>query len=89
MSPFNWQGQPIVFASDRQFMAQGKSGTSQSIKSAARVIKERKADPKFGTLRGISRKSDLSIPPYAAPLVDKESTPDAMARRTKLMRSAI
>ena len=37
----------------------------------------------------VAEKSDLSIPPYAAPLVDKESTPDAMARRTKLMRSAI
>ena len=66
----------------------GKTASQIGAETVARRTREEGRNP--GTLHGLSRRADLAIPLHAAHnLGKKESTPDAMARRTKLMRSAI
>jgi len=89
-SSFYWQGEPSIFAKDPAFTPRtnGKTASQIGAETVARRTREEGRNP--GTLHGISRRADLAIPLHAAHnLGKKESTPDAMARRTKLMRSAI
>lgn len=89
-SAFYWQGEPSIFATDPSFTPRtnGKTASQIGAETVARRTREEGRNP--GTLHGLSRRADLAIPLHAAHnLGKKESTPDAMARRTKLMRSAI
>ncbi len=89
-SAFYWRGQSSIFATDPAFTTRtnGKTASQIGAETVARRTREEGRNP--GTLHGISRRADLAIPLHAAHnLGKKESTPDAMARRTKLMRSAI
>ena len=89
-SAFYWQGQSSIFATDPASTPRtnGKTASQIGAETVARRTREEGRNP--GTMHGISRRADLAIPLHAAHnLGKKESTPDAMARRTKLMRSAI
>jgi len=69
-------------------VGKGKKASQIGAETVARRTQVEGRNP--GTLHGLSRRADLAIPLHAAHnLGKKESTPDAMARRTKLMRSAI
>ncbi len=72
-------GTPSVFAGDRAHTPQGKDGKSLQEKAVARHLREGATlvDPVTMQRRG------------SLTLAQKESTPDAMARRGKLVRAAI
>lgn len=89
-SAFYWQGEPSIFATDPAFTPRtnGKTASQIGAETVARRTLAEGRNP--GTMHGISRRADLSIPLRPAhTLAAKESTPDAMARRTKMMRRAI
>lgn len=90
-SAFFWNtGEPSVFSADPAFTPRTNGKTASQIGAEVVERRTREEGRNPGTLHGISRRADLAIPLHAAHnLGKKESTPDAMARRTKLMRSAI
>ena len=89
-SAFYWQGEPSIFANDPAFTPRtnGKTASQIGAEGVERRTREEGRNP--GTLTGISRRADVAIPRFSlATLAQKESTPDAMARRGKLVKAAI
>mgnify|MGYP000001556795 FL=1 len=89
-SAFYWRGQSSIFATDPAFTPRTNGKTASQIGAEVVERRTREEGRNPGTLTGISRRADVAIPRFSlATLAPKESTPDAMARRGKLMRSAI
>lgn len=89
-SAFYWQGTPSVFSADPAFTPRTNGKTASQIGAEVVERRTREEGRNPGTLSGISRRADVAIPRFSlATLAPKESTPDAMARRGKLVKAAI
>ena len=89
-SAFYWQGEPSIFATDPAFTPRTNGKTASQIGAEVVERRTREEGRNPGTLSGISRRADVAIPRFSLDkLTPKESTPDAMARRGKLVKAAI
>lgn len=89
-SAFYWQGEPSIFANDPAFTPRTNGKTASQIGAEVVERRTREEGRNPGTLSGISRKANAGIPRFSLDkLAPKESTPDAMARRGKLVKAAI
>lgn len=90
-SAFVWNtGEPSVFSADPAFTPRTNGKTASQIGAEVVERRTREEGRNPGTLTGISRRADVAIPRFSLDtLAQKESTPDAMARRGKLVKAAI
>ena len=89
-SAFYWQGEPSIFANDPAFTPRTNGKTASQIGAEVVERRTREEGRNPGTLTGISRRADVAIPRFSLDtLAQKESTPDAMARRGKMVKAAI